>query len=51
MDLKEKVRNLPLCPGIYFMKDSLGNVIYVGKSKCLKKRVQSYFYNSKAHKH
>ncbi|KYH28106.1 MULTISPECIES: GIY-YIG nuclease family protein [Clostridium] len=49
MDLKEKVRNLPLCPGIYFMKDSLGNVIYVGKSKCLKKRVQSYFYNSKAH--
>lgn len=49
MDLKEKVRNLPLCPGVYFMKDSLGHVIYVGKSKCLKKRVQSYFYNSKAH--
>jgi excinuclease ABC subunit C len=49
MDLKEKVRSLPLCPGVYFMKDSLGHVIYVGKSKCLRKRVQSYFYNSKAH--
>ncbi len=31
------------------MKDSLGRIIYVGKSKNLKKRVQSYFQNSKAH--
>lgn len=31
------------------MKDSHGNIIYVGKAKRLKKRVQTYFQNSKAH--
>lgn len=31
------------------MKDSQGSIIYVGKSKNLKARVQSYFYNSKTH--
>ncbi|WP_236619601.1 UvrB/UvrC motif-containing protein [Bacillus sp. 1NLA3E] len=31
------------------MKDSLGCIIYVGKSKNLKNRVQSYFQNSKSH--
>lgn len=31
------------------MKDSLGHILYVGKSKNLKNRVQSYFQNSKAH--
>lgn len=31
------------------MKDSLDNIIYVGKSKNLRSRVSSYFVNSKAH--
>lgn len=49
MDLKEKVKKLPSSPGVYLMKDSLNNVIYVGKSKNLKNRVGSYFINSKSH--
>lgn len=31
------------------MKDSSGSIIYVGKAKNLKRRVQSYFQQSKAH--
>lgn len=42
-NLKEKVRQLPERPGIYKMLDSHKKIIYIGKSKCLKKRVQSYF--------
>lgn len=49
MDLKKKVKELPSYPGVYLMKDSQGDIIYVGKSKNLKKRVQSYFQNSKNH--
>lgn len=47
MDLEEKVKGLPSCPGVYLMKDSLGNIIYVGKSKNLKSRIGSYFNNNK----
>ncbi|EKQ56525.1 MULTISPECIES: GIY-YIG nuclease family protein [unclassified Clostridium] len=49
MELKEKVKNLPSCPGVYLMKDSLNSIIYVGKSKNLKSRIGSYFQNSKSH--
>ncbi|OPJ62985.1 GIY-YIG nuclease family protein [Clostridium chromiireducens] len=49
MNLKEKVKELPSSPGVYLMKDSLNNIIYVGKSKNLKNRVGSYFINSKSH--
>ncbi|MEH7095520.1 GIY-YIG nuclease family protein [Neobacillus vireti] len=49
MNLKEKVKSLPLTPGVYLMKDAPGHIIYVGKAKSLKKRVQSYFQHSKAH--
>ena len=48
MKLKEKVKSLPLTPGVYLMKDSHGHIIYVGKAKSLKKRVQSYFQHSNA---
>jgi excinuclease ABC subunit C len=47
--IKEKVKNLPTTPGVYLMKDSCGSIIYVGKAKNLKRRVQSYFQQSKAH--
>ncbi len=49
MDLKEKVKNLPSSPGVYLMKDSRAQIIYVGKAKNLKNRVRSYFQNSKNH--
>jgi excinuclease ABC subunit C len=40
----EKTLNLlPLKPGVYIMKNSAGEIIYVGKSRSLKKRVNSYF--------
>jgi excinuclease ABC subunit C len=41
--LKEKVAGLPELPGVYIYKDSEGRIIYIGKAKNLKKRVQSYF--------
>ncbi|MFD2444963.1 GIY-YIG nuclease family protein [Bacillus sp. CGMCC 1.16607] len=49
MILQEKVQTLPSSPGVYLMKDSVGGVIYVGKAKNLKRRVQSYFRDSKGH--
>lgn len=48
-DLKEKLHNLPMCPGVYIMKDAEGEIIYVGKSKLLKNRVSQYFQNSRNH--
>ena len=46
-ELLDKANSLPLCPGIYIMKDKSGKVIYVGKSRKLKNRVSQYFQNSK----
>jgi excinuclease ABC subunit C len=46
MDLKEKIKLLPNKPGSYQYKNKDGVIIYVGKAKDLKKRVQSYFRGS-----
>jgi excinuclease ABC subunit C len=40
--LKRKITQLPDSPGVYIFKDSRGRILYVGKAKSLKKRVQSY---------
>src|SRR5947209_6431452 len=44
--LAEKAKGLPKAPGVYLMKDSVGRVIYVGKSASLRDRVGSYFLAS-----
>lgn len=44
-NLLKKANNLPLCPGVYVMKNSAGKIIYVGKSRKLKNRVSQYFQN------
>jgi len=47
LELKEKVSQLPLVPGVYLYKDGSGAVIYVGKAKILRARVRSYFNDDK----
>lgn len=49
MNPKEKAKKLPTSPGVYLMKDSNGDILYVGKSKNLKNRVNSYFQASRNH--
>ncbi len=48
-DFQHQLKILPDKPGVYIMKNSLGEVIYVGKAKILKNRVRQYFQNSKNH--
>ena len=47
--LKEQVARLPLSPGVYQFVDRTGTIIYVGKAKSLRKRVSSYFVESREH--
>lgn len=46
-ELLQKANALPLCPGVYIMRDRNARIIYVGKSRRLKSRVSQYFQNSK----
>ena len=46
MELREKVANLPLQPGVYIFKDAAENILYVGKAQSLRNRVRSYFLES-----
>ncbi len=41
--LKTQLTNVSDQPGVYLMKDSLGDVLYVGKARNLRKRLSSYF--------
>jgi excinuclease ABC subunit C len=42
--LRERVRaECPRCPGVYGMADANDELIYVGKAKCLRVRLLSYF--------
>ena len=46
-DIQENLKKLPDRPGVYMHKDSLGEVIYVGKAVSLKNRVRQYFQSSR----
>jgi excinuclease ABC subunit C len=47
MDLREKVAEFPLQPGVYLFKDPMETILYVGKAKSLRSRVKSYFLDSR----
>jgi len=46
-NLKNAALDAPPNPGVYIMKDSEGQIIYVGKAKNLKNRLKSYFSGGK----
>ncbi|MCB2361893.1 excinuclease ABC subunit UvrC [Clostridium estertheticum] len=48
-DFDYQLKTLPDAPGVYLMKNKLGEIIYVGKAKILKNRVRQYFKSSKNH--
>lgn len=39
----EKIESVPFEPGCYLYKNAVGEIIYVGKAKSLRKRVRQYF--------
>jgi uvrABC system protein C len=45
--LSKKLKELPNSAGVYFHKNSKGEIIYVGKAANLKNRVRQYFQNSR----
>ena len=46
--LLQKVKTAPKSPGCYLFRDRMGNIVYVGKAKCLSTRVRNYFQPSSA---
>ena len=42
MTLEEKVASAPESPGVYLLKDAKGRVLYVGKARVLRDRLQTY---------
>ncbi|MBI5062988.1 MAG: excinuclease ABC subunit UvrC, partial [Desulfatitalea sp.] len=47
--LAEQLAHVASLPGVYLMRDDRGTIIYVGKARNLKKRLQSYFQANRPH--
>ncbi len=41
--ISEQLKQLPASPGVYLLRDTEGNILYVGKAASLNHRVKSYF--------
>ncbi len=46
---KSKVDNLPSVPGVYYFKNGIGQIIYIGKANNIKRRVLGHFYDKSNH--
>lgn len=44
---REMVADVPTDPGVYFFRGASGTILYIGKAKCLRKRVHSYLHKVK----
>ena len=44
--IRKEIHAFPVGPGLYFMKDSNGTVLYIGKAGNLRSRAASYFQPS-----
>lgn len=44
--IRQKLKDLPTQSGVYIMKSQSGQILYVGKARNLKNRVNQYFANS-----
>ena len=44
--LRARLPQVTQKPGVYLMKDRLGSIIYVGKARNIRKRLQTYFMPS-----
>lgn len=45
--IEAKLKQLPKTPGVYFHKNTAGEIIYVGKAAVLNNRVRQYFQKSR----
>jgi len=49
--LQARLKELPVEPGCYLLRDSDDRILYIGKAKVLRNRVRSYFQSGSGHGH